>query len=81
MDGNTWQASCDQLQFNQQAGNEAVHERIIKHVGPIWGQYEASDKVTKFMTENNMQDQQWTWNGHWNSENGTSFAQFERPLL
>ena len=78
MDGNTWQASCDQLITDHQVGNEAVREGIIKHVGPIYGQYEAAEKVTQYMTENNMHDQQWVFTGHWNSENGTSYAQFVR---
>ena len=78
MDGNTWRASCDQLITDHQVGNEIVREGIIKHVGPIWGQYEAAEKVNKYMTENNMHEQQWVWTGSWNSECGTSYARFDR---
>ena len=49
-------------------------EKIVKHVGPIWGQYEAEEKVTAFMAKTDLSD--CTWTGCWWSENGTSYAQF-----
>ena len=51
-------------------------DRIIRHVGPIWGQYEAEKKVKAFMAKNKMSD--WTWTGGWYSENLTSYAEFQR---
>ena len=30
------------------------------------------------MTENNMHDQKWHWSDEWNSEGGTSYAEFWR---
>ena len=47
-------------------------------VGPIWGQHEAADKVNAYMAANGMDG--WTWTGSWNSEGGTSYAEFERRL-
>lgn len=75
MDGKTWAESCDEL---QNTNKEVEMETIVKHVGPIWGQYEAAEKVNQYMTENNMHDEKWHWSGHWNSENGTSYAEFQR---
>ena len=75
MDGKTWAESCDEL---QNTNKEVEMETIVKHVGPIWGQYEAADKVNQYMTENNMHGQKWHWNGHWSSEDGTAYAEFVR---
>ena len=44
-------ASCDKLEISKR---EVDIEKIIKCVGPIWGQHEAAEKVNKYMTENNM---------------------------
>ena len=60
------------------ATKEVQVEKIIKCVGPIWGQYEAAEKVNKYMIENNMHGQKWHWSGVWNSEDGTSYAEFWR---
>jgi len=53
-------------------------EQVVKHVGPIWGQYEAGVKVRRFMESSGMKN--WEWTGHWNSEGGTSYAQFHRKI-
>jgi len=53
-------------------------EQVIKHVGPIWGQYEAGAKVRRYLESSGMQN--WEWTGHWNSEGGTSYAQFQRKI-
>ena len=71
---NTWAESVDGIQTILKDGQK--FEIVVKHVGPIWGQYEAEKKVNAFMSNNEMSD--WTWTGAWNSENGTSYAQFER---
>lgn len=47
---------------------------VIRHVGPIYGMYEAERKVNAFMSDCEMSD--WTWNGEWTSEAGTSYAEF-----
>ena len=70
----TWAESAEKLKIIEKDGQK--FKQIIKHVGPIWGQYEAEKKVKAFMSNNGMFD--WTWTGAWNSENGTSYAQFER---
>ena len=75
MDGKTWCESCDELHT---LDKELQVERIFKCVGPIWGQREAAEKVNKYMTENNMHDQNWQWFGSWWSEGGTSYAVFWR---
>ena len=52
-------------------------------VGPIWGHYEAKDKIEQWLREHPEIGQDWQWTGHWNSENGTSVAQFkqrDKPL-
>ena len=74
----SWRERCDKLQVRKK---EVKIEKIIKHVGPIWGQHEAAQKVRKFMTENNMHGQKWHWSGAWNSEGGTSYAEFWRLKL
>ena len=76
MDGKSWKDSCDQLHVTTKRDLEI--ERIIKCVGPIWGNHEAAEKVRKFMTEQNLLGQGWAWNGQWNSEDGTSYAEFLR---
>jgi len=48
-------------------------------VGPIWGQHEADQKVQKFM-ERSGHCFDLTWTGEWSSEDGTSYAQFFRPV-
>ena len=53
-------------------------ETVTKCVGPIWGQYEAAAKVRRYMESSGMKN--WEWNGHWNSEGGTSYAYFERKI-
>jgi hypothetical protein len=53
-------------------------EQVIKHVGPIWGQYEAGAKVRRYKESSGMKN--WEWTGHWNSEGGTSYAQFQRKI-
>ena len=57
-------------------------ERVTKCVGPIWpnisGNYEAAAKVRRYMETSGMKN--WEWTGHWNSEGGTSYAQFERKI-
>ena len=73
----SWKERCGKLETIKK---EVEIEKIIKHVGPIWGQHEAADKIKKFMTENNMHGQRWCWSGAWNSENGTSYAEFWRIL-
>ena len=75
MDGKTWCESCDDLRSMKE---EVEIEKIIKCVGPIWGQHEAAEKVNKYMTEHNMHGQKWHWCGAWNSEGGTSYAEFWR---
>ena len=75
MEKKSWKERCDKLQTMKK---EVEIEKIIKHVGPIWGSHEAAQKVKKFMTENNMHGQRWCWSGAWNSENGTSYAEFWR---
>ena len=75
MEGRTWTESCDELHT---INKEVEIERIFKCVGPIWGQHEAAEKVNKYMTENNMHGQKWHWCGAWNSEEGTSYAEFWR---
>ena len=49
---------------------------MVMHVGPIWGQYEAEEKVNAFMAKNEMFD--WSWTGSWYSENLTSYAEFQK---
>ena len=73
---NTWAESVDGIQIVFK--NNQKYELIVKDVGPIWGQDEAEEKVNAFMAENEMLD--WTWTGQWNSEDGTSYAEFERKL-
>ena len=75
MDGKTWCESCAELHT---LDKEVQVERIFKCVGPIWGQHEAAEKVNKYMGENNMHGQKWHWTGQWNSEAGTSYAEFLR---
>ena len=53
-------------------------EHVMKCVGPIWGNYEAAAKVRRYMETSGMKN--WVWNGHWNSEGGTSYAYFERKI-
>ena len=53
-------------------------EYVTKCVGPIWGQYEAGAKVRRYMESSGMKN--WEWNGHWNSEGGTSYAYFQRKI-
>ena len=54
----TLRASCDQVKTYRHGGPAPFFQELtLKHVGPIWGQYEASAKVARFMTANNMQGQ------------------------
>ena len=76
IDRKCWKVFCDQLHVITQGDQEI--ERIIRSVGPIWGNHEAAEKIRKFMTEQNMLAQGWAWNGAWNSEDGTSYAAFLR---
>ena len=71
----TWAESCDQVHLF--STNPEI-ERVIKCVGPILGQYEAAEKVTKYMTDNHMIVERWNWTGTWSSENLTSYAEFWR---
>ena len=70
-------ASCDKLEIMKK---EVEIEKIIKCVGPIWGQHEAAEKVNKYMIEQNMHGQKWHWTGSRNSEDGTSYAEFLRLI-
>ena len=72
----SWAQSVDEVKIIEKDGQK--FERVIKHVGPIWGQYEAEQKVNAFMTAHKMHD--WTWTGAWNSEHSTSYAEFERKF-
>jgi len=72
----TWKDAVNYHQMITKDGEQ--FEQVIKHVGPIWGQYEAGDKVRRFMRNEGMQN--WEWTGHWNSEGGTSYAQFHRKI-
>lgn len=76
MDGKSWKDCCDELHVITRGGQEM--EKIIKCVGPINGNYEAAEKVRKFMAEKTMLAKGWSWNGQWKSEGGTSYAQFLR---
>ena len=58
-------------------------QRVIEEkkidVGPIWGNYEADEKVKKYMVKNNMFEKGWHWSGSWCSDWGiTSYAVFWR---
>ena len=44
-----------------------IEEKKID-VGPIRGDYEAYEKVNKYMLENNMSEEEWLWSGSWTSE-------------
>ena len=68
----TWAESVDEVKIIEK--DDQKFEQVIKHVGPIWGQDEAEEKVNAFMAKNDLSD--WTWTGCWWSENGTSYAQF-----
>jgi len=72
----TWKDAVNYHQMITKDGEQ--FEQVIKHVGPIWGQYEAGNKVRRFMRNEGMQN--WEWTGHWNSEGGTSYAQFHRKI-
>jgi len=72
----TWKDAVNYHQIITKDGEQ--FEQVIKHVGPIWGQYEAGNKVRRFMQNEGMQN--WEWTGHWNSEGGTSYAQFHRKI-
>jgi len=72
----TWKDAVNYHQMITKDGEQ--FEQVIKHVGPIWGQYEAGNKVRRFMQNEGMQN--WEWTGHWNSEGGTSYAQFHRKI-
>ena len=71
-----WRDAADHYQIIIKDGEQV--EQVVKHVGPIWGQYEASAKVRRYMKRNGMEN--WEWTGHWNSEGGTSYAQFHRKI-
>ena len=71
-----WNDSADHHQIIIKDGEQV--EQVVKHVGPIWGQYEASAKVRRYMESSGMKN--WEWTGHWNSEGGTSYAQFHRKI-
>ena len=75
---NTWARAADDIQtlFSVKDGHKL--ELVIKNVGPIWGQHEAEEKVNAFKANNGMSD--WMWTGGWNSESGTSYAEFERVI-
>lgn len=52
-------------------------------VGPIYGQYEAREKVSKFLDNRpDLKDAGWVWTGQWmtNPRKNTSFAQFQRKV-
>merc|ERR1712178_36981 len=66
-----WKDSANYHQIVIKDGEQV--EQVIKHVGPIWGQYEAGAKVRRYLESSGMQN--WEWTGHWNSEGGTSYAQ------
>jgi len=71
-----WKDSADHHQIIIKDGEQV--EQVVKHVGAIWGQYEASAKVRRYMENSGMKN--WEWTGHWNSEGGTSYAQFHRKI-
>ena len=72
----TWAESVDEVKIVEKDGQK--FKQVIKHIGPIWGQHEAEEKVNRFVVENEMSD--WTWTGSWNSEDGTSYAEFEKSV-
>lgn len=45
MNGKTWAQSCEEL---QNTNKEVEMETIVKHVGPIYGRFEAADKVNQY---------------------------------
>jgi len=71
-----WRDSADHHQIIIKDGEQV--EQVVKHVGPIWGQHEANAKVRRYMERSGMKN--WEWTGHWNSEGGTSYAQFRRKI-
>ena len=71
-----WKDSADHHQIIIKDGEQV--EQVVKHVGPIWGQHEANAKVRRYMERSGMKN--WEWTGHWNSEGGTSYAQFQRKI-
>merc|ERR1712136_378046 len=71
-----WKDSANYHQIIIKDGEQV--EQVNKHVGPIWGQYEAGAKVRRYMESSGMKN--WEWTGHWNSEGGTSYAQFHRKI-
>ena len=44
MEKKSWKERCDKL---EKMKKEVEIEKIIKHVGPIWGSHEAAKKVKK----------------------------------
>jgi len=71
-----WKDSADYHRIIIKDGEQV--EQVVKHVGPIWGQHEANAKVRRYMERSGMKN--WEWTGHWNSEGGTSYAQFRRKI-
>merc|ERR1712176_140673 len=72
----TWKDSANYHRIIIKDGQQV--ETVTKHVGPIWGQYEAGAKVRRYMESSGMKN--WEWTGHWNSEGGTSYAAFQRKI-
>lgn len=52
-------------------------ETRVFHVGPIWGQHEAKEKVHAWL-QSEQEAEGWKWTGHWWSKNGTSYAKCYR---
>ena len=72
-----WAEKVDQFGLEDRDGH--TYKQVVKCVGPIWGEYEAEKKINAFMAENGICDG-WVWTGKWGSENGTSYARFEKRL-
>lgn len=68
----------ERLDLRTRLKKQGVIEEKNMHVGPIWANYEADEKVKAFMLKNNMFEEGWHWTGHWCSDHGTSYADFWR---
>ena len=71
-----WTDSADHHQIIIKDGE--LLEQVVKRVGPISGQNEANEKVRRYMERSGMKN--WEWTGQWNTELGTSYAQFRRKI-
>ena len=70
----TWAEDVDKVRSVIKVAKTST---VIKHVGPILSLNEAPDKVAEFMALNNEVMEGWKWTGHWSSECGNLYAQFE----